>query len=317
MAGNPYLWETTAANNDDADGDINFAEGQTPGSVNNSARGTMAGVAGWLKDTNGTITSGGSANGYTITSNIAYAALATGIVLGFKANHTNTGAATLTLNALTSKAIRIFTTAGDVAVPADSIMSGGQYMVRYDAAANSAAGAWILLNPTQLRTNINVLRRTVGTPVTLTNQTTVSFTSIPAGTVRIEVMLSAVSVSSTNNAEITLGDSGGPEATGYVGSYGIVANAAASVSGELSNGIPVAGFGSATLTSSGIIAFDLVDASNTWAFSGTVGLVGGTPSALFVGGTKQLSGELTTVNFGINGVDLFDAGIVNIAYYHP
>jgi hypothetical protein len=146
MAGNPYLWSTTAASNDTIDGAVNWAEGQLPGTVNGSARGMMAGLASWLKDTNGTITTGGSSNAYTVTSNIAYAALATGIQIGVKANHTNTGAATLTLNALSSKAIRIYTAAGDSAVPAGTIISGGHYILRYDAAANSAAGAWILLN---------------------------------------------------------------------------------------------------------------------------------------------------------------------------
>ena len=50
MATGIGAWDTTAANNDDADTDINWAEGQAPSTVNNSARAMMAAVATWLRD---------------------------------------------------------------------------------------------------------------------------------------------------------------------------------------------------------------------------------------------------------------------------
>jgi hypothetical protein len=147
MAGNVQLWSTTAASNDDADGDINFLENQTPASVNNSARGLMAGVAGWYLDTNGSITTGGSSNSYTITSNTSWT-LATGLRITAKANHSVTGAATLTVNALGAKALRITGAAGaDVALFTGTIVENGIYDLVYDAAANSAAGAWMVKNP--------------------------------------------------------------------------------------------------------------------------------------------------------------------------
>jgi len=149
MAGNVYLWETTAANNDDADGDVNWSEGQLPGTINSSARGMMAAVAGWLKDINGTLATGGSSSAYTVTSNTAYPALATGIMLGVKANHSSTGTSTLTLNALTTKYIIKCTQAtAELHIVANNMKATGNYMLRYDADALGAAGAWILLNPT-------------------------------------------------------------------------------------------------------------------------------------------------------------------------
>ena len=45
-----YQWSTTAAENDDAADDINWAEGQAPSTVNNSARQMMADVAEWIQD---------------------------------------------------------------------------------------------------------------------------------------------------------------------------------------------------------------------------------------------------------------------------
>lgn len=151
MAGNVYSWSTTAATNATADSDINFAEGQLPGTVNDSARALMAGVAGFVKDNNATISTTGSANAYAATSSNTIAALATGLRFVFKANFTNTDAATLNLTpsggaAFGAKSIRKLTTSGDLPLTGGEIQNNGLYIFVYDAAANSAAGGWVLLN---------------------------------------------------------------------------------------------------------------------------------------------------------------------------
>ncbi len=152
MAGNIYTWSTTAATNASADSDINFAEGQLPGTVNDSARALMAGVAGFVKDNNATISTTGSANAYAATSSNTIAALATGLRFVFKANFTNTSAATLNLTpsggaAFGAKSIRVLSGGADVALTGGEIQNNGLYTFIYDAAANAAAGGWILLNP--------------------------------------------------------------------------------------------------------------------------------------------------------------------------
>lgn len=142
------LWSVTAATNADVDGNINFAEGQLPSTLNNSNRSAMAAHARNFKDTNGSLTTTGSANAYLLTVNNTWTAYANGQVISFKANFSNTGAATINVTnadatALGVKAIRAL---GDVALSANSIRSGGHYVLQYDTAANSAAGAWILIN---------------------------------------------------------------------------------------------------------------------------------------------------------------------------
>ena len=42
-----YLWSRTAASNSTADSNVNWAEGQAPSSVNDSARAMMASLAGY------------------------------------------------------------------------------------------------------------------------------------------------------------------------------------------------------------------------------------------------------------------------------
>jgi hypothetical protein len=137
-----YDWSTTAADNDDADATINWAEAQTPGSVNNSARAMMKRVAELLDDIGGVGTVGGTADAITLTS--AIGALAAGKVVAFKAGGANTGAATLNVNSLGAKAIRH---KGDTALAASAMLENGIYICRYDTAYNAAAGAWVLLNP--------------------------------------------------------------------------------------------------------------------------------------------------------------------------
>ena len=50
MATGIGAWSTTAATNSSADSNINWAEGQAPSTVNDSARAMMAAVATWLRD---------------------------------------------------------------------------------------------------------------------------------------------------------------------------------------------------------------------------------------------------------------------------
>jgi hypothetical protein len=145
-----YVWSTTAAGNGSIDPSINFAEGQLPGTVNNSNRSVLAASARFIRDINGTILTSGSANAYVATTSETWSAHSSGHMLGFKANFTNTAAATLAVtnadgSALGSKAIR---GPGDVALTAGQLVASGIYDVRYDASANAAVGAWVLLNPT-------------------------------------------------------------------------------------------------------------------------------------------------------------------------
>lgn len=112
-----------------------------------------AGVKSMALDLAGATASGGSGNGYTFTSNGHIRALANGAEFTFKANHSCTGASTMVVtpsgeSALASKAIRKFIASGEAALVTGDIIENGHYRVQYNEAANSAAGAWILLNPT-------------------------------------------------------------------------------------------------------------------------------------------------------------------------
>src|SRR5260221_2787865 len=177
MAGNIYAWSQTAASNGSSDSTINFAEGQLPGTLNDSDRAAMAVHASYLADNNATTTTGGTGAAYSAASGLSPPALATGLRLRLKMNVVNTGACTLTLTpaggaAFAAKAIRTFIGAESDPAPGQ-LQANGIYEFNYDAAANSAAGAWILLNPSTLALAQpgGRLTLTSATPVLIANAT--------------------------------------------------------------------------------------------------------------------------------------------------
>lgn len=63
-----WQWSTTPANNATVDPSVNWAEGQAPSSINDSARAMMARLAEWRNDTQGNLPFSGTATAYTATT---------------------------------------------------------------------------------------------------------------------------------------------------------------------------------------------------------------------------------------------------------
>lgn len=140
--------------------------------------------------------------------------------------------------------------------------------------------------------------------------TSVDFTSIPSWVKRITVMLAGVSTNGTSSLMIQLGDSGGFETTGYLGSSTI--HAATSGYSTYTTGFGVF-TNQAAATVSGGIQITLLG-SNRWSAFGTVGYENGAATSI-TGGQKTLSDTLTQVRITtVNGTDSFDAGTINIIY---
>ena len=147
MTGSIYNWSTTAASNSNADAGINWAEGQAPSTVNDSARQVMGRVAEFLKDIGGALAVGGTASAITITANSAFTAYADGLILAFRCGSDSTGTTTLNVNSISAKNIRKITPSGETDLVAGDLKAGGIFVVQYGASFNGSAGAWMLLNP--------------------------------------------------------------------------------------------------------------------------------------------------------------------------
>lgn len=145
---NIYAWSQTAADNDDSDSGITLrGNADSIRTADNNMRQIMAREKEWLDDHGGQVTVGGSADAITITANSSYASFSDGMVLWFVAGADNTGAATVDVNSVGALAIRKISSGSDVALAAGDIKNGQYHRLVYSAAANSAAGGWILTNP--------------------------------------------------------------------------------------------------------------------------------------------------------------------------
>ncbi len=165
------LSETAASNT------ARFPEGMQFRTVNDSARELEAMVARTYKDTNGSLTSGGSANAYTLTPKRTIASLVDSIVIAFEANFTNTGAATLNVSGLGAKSI--LRTDGVTALSSGDIRSGQKVWMVY---VDTGSGYFQLLsapNTPPISKPQGRLTLTTATPVltsSVTGATTVYYT---------------------------------------------------------------------------------------------------------------------------------------------
>jgi microcystin-dependent protein len=135
-----WKWSRTASSNAAADGSINWAEGQAPSSVNDSARAMMAAAAKYRDDVAGAITTGGSNTSYTVSSYQNFDTLAhmDGAMIAFTPHTTNGATVTLNVDGLGAKPLR--QSPGGLELPAGALVQGTPYVATY---YNSTA-EWIL-----------------------------------------------------------------------------------------------------------------------------------------------------------------------------
>lgn len=132
-----YKWSQTAASNSNADATVNWAEGQAPSSVNDSARAMMAALAKLRDDVGGNLLTGGSTTAFTLTSNQGFVALTDGIFVTARVHATSGAAPTLNVDSLGAKQIQ---SVSGTNVPTGLLPIGSVHTFVYD----SGADAWIV-----------------------------------------------------------------------------------------------------------------------------------------------------------------------------
>jgi hypothetical protein len=125
-----WKWSQTANTNTTADTTINWQEGQSPGSVNGSARAMMAAVAKYRDDMGGNLVTAGSATAYTLTTNQVLTELVDGHAVTCRMDETSGLAPTLNVDSRGAKAIA---TVYGTAIPTGALLGGGVYTFVYDA----------------------------------------------------------------------------------------------------------------------------------------------------------------------------------------
>lgn len=152
----------------------------------------------------------------------------------------------------------------------------------------------------------------LATPVASTSGTSIDFTGLPLGVKRVTVCFRGVSTDGSSPPLIQIGDSGGIEATGYLGSGSDLVGAIATA---YTSGFGIGTAVAAGATLSGAVTLTLENAtSNTWVCAGIVARADGAQT-YFVAGWKPLSTVLDRVRITtVNGTDVFDLGEINVVY---
>lgn len=152
---------------------------------------------------------------------------------------------------------------------------------------------------------------TSGTAQATTSGTSKDFTGIPATAKRITVSMEGVSSGGTDFFMVQLGDSGGIESSGYLGST----SRGGTSHTNFTTGFQIDTGANSTAIVHGAFVLTLIDSStNTWACTCVAGL-SDLAFAMISAGSKSLSGVLDRIRFTtVGGSDVFDAGKVNILY---
>lgn len=134
-----WTWSRTAATNATADSTVNYAEGQTPSSLNDSGRASMAAVAKYRDDISGAIVTGGTSTAYTVASYQVFDTLAhmDKALIAFTPHAPNGATVTLNVDSLGAKPLR---TSTGVELPAASLIGGTPYAATY----NNSDAVWYL-----------------------------------------------------------------------------------------------------------------------------------------------------------------------------
>src|ERR1700761_1870676 len=126
-----YKWSQTASADATADSTINWAEGQAPSSVNDSARAMMAATAKYRDDIAGAIVTTGTSTAYAVTSYQVFDTLADlgGQMIAFTPHTTNAATVTLNVDGLGAKPLR---SAPNAELLAGTVIQGTPYVAVYN-----------------------------------------------------------------------------------------------------------------------------------------------------------------------------------------
>ena len=125
-----YKWSQTASSDATADSTINWAEGQAPSSINDSARAMMAATAKYRDDIAGAIVTAGTSTAYTVSSYEAFDTLThlNGQMIAFTPHTTNGATVTLNVDSLGAKPLR---SSPGAELLAGTIVQGTPYVATY------------------------------------------------------------------------------------------------------------------------------------------------------------------------------------------
>jgi hypothetical protein len=198
---------------------------------------------------------------------------------------------------------------GGGSVTLDTASTASNFTATFPAVTGNVVttGSTAAVTPTMLTQPL-----TQSTAQASTSGTSIDFTGIPSWVKRITVMFNGVSTNGTSLKQIQLGDSGGVETTGYLGTGVQLTDATSVNAAVITTGFGIRSALAADTINGAVVITNLT--SNTWVAQGAL-TDSSRGAGYLVGGAKALSDVLTQVRITtVNGTDAFDAGSINILY---
>ena len=177
MADSIYTFDPVAANNTSLD-TIPYGPNQLyHNQIDNWFRSLGSKLAQFVDDLGAVNTVAGTGDAVTVTLSSGITAYATGQLFRFVAGAANTGAATINVNGLGAKAIRKISGGTDVALAASDIAAGETYLLIYRAAANAAAGAFVIVGSSAAVADASTTQKGIAELATQTEAATLTDTT--------------------------------------------------------------------------------------------------------------------------------------------
>lgn len=144
MVAGIWDWQQLAAvaDNDDADAQISWVEGQAPSTVNDSARGMMARIAAFVLAQGGALTVGGT-DSYTLATGDSHTSYVDGERYCIVIPNTSAGACTLNKDSIGAK--KLYGPDGTTQLAAGDLVQNYAYDFIYDSTLDSSNGGFKLV----------------------------------------------------------------------------------------------------------------------------------------------------------------------------
>ena len=176
--------------------------------------------------------------------------------------------------------------------------------------ATEIQGAKIVVEEIENAAGANPYSITLTAQQATTSGAAIDFTGLPAGIKRIDISIVGNQTSGSSLPCVQIGDSGGIEATGYLGAIGgSASNTAFTVGFGIDNGATSAAI------NHGVISLFLENAA-TFTWTATTNTARSDGASWTTGaGSKSLSAELTQIRLTtVGGSDTFAAGAASVKF---
>lgn len=160
-------------------------------------------------------------------------------------------------------------------------------------------------------------KRTIGSTITLSNQSNVDFTGFSSSITRFEIHVNALSCSGDNNWGVRIGTGGSVDTSGYVAQAGYFGDSSSNQRGQVSHssGFYTHGLAAASYSNNGIFRFfRIASTENKWYCRTDLEEYNNPNFWWYINGYRNLSGAIDIIRL-LPIAGTFDSGHLRLVTY--